>query len=106
MFFPSLEDELEEIVKDAAAVIDWAEHVRLQVRKAIDRLSERLVLAERENAALLCEELVKEYLAKDGQVTLNQTVVERLHAVGAREAADRIRSGRRAASSDVPPSTR
>lgn len=48
---PTLEEELEQITSDAAAVIDWAEHVRLQVRKAIDKIKARVgdtVWADRE----------------------------------------------------------
>ncbi len=92
MHIPSLEEELEQIVADAGNVVDWSDHVKQQVRKAIDRLKDvdRLVEEERANAVRLCEELSREYLAK------GDAVGWKLNATGALEAADRIRSGRRA----------
>ncbi len=84
MRIPTLEEELEQITSDAAAVIDWAEHVRLQVRKAIDRLRG---VSERENAAFLCEELAAEHFAQQGGGPLAAVAIE---------AATRIRAGQRA----------
>lgn len=92
MQIPTLEEELEQIVADSSNVVEWSDHVKQQVRKAIDRLKEadQRVLDERANAVRLCEELSREYLAK------GDAVGWKLNATGALEAADRIRSGRRA----------
>lgn len=96
MRIPTLEEELEEIVADADALGHWTENVKQQVRKAIDRLRESLVLAERENAVRVCEELSREYLARgDGHD-------HKFKASAALEAGDRIRIGRRAVAQPDP----
>jgi hypothetical protein len=87
MRLPTLEELLERASVEAARAIDWTERARVRAHRSVAEFGERLALdevrAERENAARLCEALAGE-------------CVDPRSAGVAREAASRIRSGRRA----------